>query len=79
MEMIKLRDEEIERLEGEIAGYRDDIDNMFTSFQQREQELRQEMAGAENRSQVNGPHASSFFSYKLKIYHLTSTIGLSST
>ena len=52
MDMIKSRDGEIERLEGEIAGYRDDIDNMFTSFQQREQELRQEMAAAENKSQV---------------------------
>ena len=50
--MIKLRDEEIQRLEGEITGYRDDIDNMFESFQQREQELRQEMAIVENRNQA---------------------------
>ena len=27
---MKQKDEEIERLEGEVAGYRDDIDNMFT-------------------------------------------------
>ena len=50
---MKQKDEEIERLEGEVAGYRDDIDNMFTSFQKREQELRQEMATAESKNQVS--------------------------
>ena len=50
---MKQKDEEIERLEGEVAGYRDDIDNMFTSFQKREQELRQEMATAETKNQVS--------------------------
>ena len=50
---MKQKDEEIERLEGEVAGYRDDIDNMFTSFQKREQELRQEMTTAEGKNQVS--------------------------
>ena len=49
------KDEEIQRLEGEVAGYRDDIDNMFTSFQKREQELRQEMSTAETKNQVSKP------------------------
>ncbi len=50
--ILQSRDEEIERLEGEINGYRDDIDNMFESFRQREQDLRQEMQGLEAKNQV---------------------------
>ena len=52
-ELMKQKDEEIERLEGEVAEYRDDIDNMFTSFQKREQELRQEMTTTETKNQVS--------------------------
>ncbi len=51
-EFVKGKDEEIERLEAEAAGYRDDIDNMFESFQQREQELRQELTATEHKAQV---------------------------
>ncbi len=43
----------MERLENEAAGYKEEIERMLESFQQRELELRQEMSHAEQRTQVS--------------------------
>ena len=41
--IVRSREEENDRLEEEINGYRDDIDNMMETFKQREAEMYSEM------------------------------------
>ncbi len=52
MIVIKHREEENERLEEEIDGYRDDIDKMLEAFKDREKELSLEIENIQERNNV---------------------------
>ena len=50
--VLQSREDENRRLEEEINGYRDDIDNMMETFRQRERELLNEMEYIQSKNNV---------------------------